>query len=151
MILVIEDDPGIQKVLERLFSSEGLQVRAAHDGQQAQAAMKGPTPKAVILDLMLPDASGRDLCKSLKQVFPAAPVIVLSAVSDVSDKVLLLELGADDYVTKPFSPRELQARLQAAVRRSRKSLPGSAVTSFGDVTADFVRMEVRKNNRLVAM
>ena len=117
MILVIEDDPGIQKVLHRLFITDGFQVRAAHDGKEAQEAMKGPAPEVVILDLMLPGASGKDICKSLKRTFPNVPVIVLSAVSEVSDKVLLLELGADDYVTKPFSPRELLARVQAAIRR----------------------------------
>jgi DNA-binding response OmpR family regulator len=81
MILVIEDDPGIQKVLHRLFITDGFQVRAAHDGKEAQEAMKGPAPEVVILDLMLPGASGKDICKSLKRTFPNVPVIVLSAVS----------------------------------------------------------------------
>jgi DNA-binding response OmpR family regulator len=150
-ILVIEDDPRIQKALVRQFSSEGYEVHVAGDGNEGSALCKSLKPTAVVLDLMLPGKSGRDVCREIKSTFADMPVIVLSAVTDVADKVLLLELGADDYVTKPFSPRELQARVQAAVRRSRKSLPGSAVTSFGDVTADFVRMEVRKNNRLVAM
>src|SRR5271168_5499207 len=109
MILVIEDDPGIQKVLHRLFVTDGFQVRAAHDGKEAQEAMKGPAPEVVILDLMLPGASGKDLCKSLKRTFPNVPVIVLSAVSEVSDKVLLLELGADDYVRSEEHTSELQS------------------------------------------
>lgn len=150
MILVIEDDPGIHKVLQRLFSTEGMQVRIACDGAQAHAAMKGPTPKAVILDLMLPGASGRDLCRSLKQVFPNAPVIVLSAVSEVSDKVLLLELGADDYVTKPFSPRELLARVQAAIRRVEKPSPEKIYT-FGDVKVDFLKMEASREGNTVIL
>jgi DNA-binding response OmpR family regulator len=150
MILVIEDDPGIHKVLQRLFSTEGYQVRAACDGQQAQAAMKGSAPKAVILDLMLPGTSGRDLCKSLKQVFPSTPVIVLSAVSDVSDKVLLLELGADDYVTKPFSPRELLARVQAAIRRANKPSPEKTY-SFGRVKVDFLKMEASRAGETVTL
>ena len=149
-ILVIEDDPRIQKALVRQFSSEGYEVHVAGDGNEGSALCKSLKPTAVVLDLMLPGKSGREVCREIKSTFADLPVIVLSAVTDVADKVLLLELGADDYVTKPFSPRELQARVQAAVRRSRKSPPGSAITSFGDVTADFVRMEVRKNNRLVA-
>jgi DNA-binding response OmpR family regulator len=150
MILVIEDDPGIHKVLQRLFSAEEMQVRIAADGQQARAAMKGPVPKAVILDLMLPGASGRDLCKELKQAFPSTPVIVVSAVSDVTDKVLLLEIGADDYVTKPFSPRELLARVQAAIRRSNKPKP-EKVYSFGDVTVDFLKMEASRSGQAVTL
>jgi DNA-binding response OmpR family regulator len=82
MILVIEDDPGIQKVLHRLFVSDGFQVKSAHDGKEAQEAMKGPAPEVVILDLMLPGASGKDLCKGLKRAFPNVPVIVLSAISE---------------------------------------------------------------------
>jgi len=150
MILVIEDDPGIHKVVQRLFSPEGIQVRAAYDGQQAETALKGPTPQAVILDLMLPGASGRDLCKSLKQAFPATPVIVLSAVSDVTDKVLLLELGADDYVTKPFSPRELLARIQAAIRRSNKPRL-EKIYSFGKVTVDFLKMEASRAGQSITL
>jgi DNA-binding response OmpR family regulator len=84
---------------------------------------------------MLPDISGREICKLLKQSSPQIPVIILSAVSDVADKVLLLEVGADDYVTKPFSPRELLARVQAALRRSKRSIPHDRVT-FGDVQLD---------------
>jgi DNA-binding response OmpR family regulator len=150
MILVIEDDPGIQKVLHRLFLAEGFQVKSAHDGKEAHEAMKGPAPEIVILDLMLPGTSGRDLCKSLKQVFPRVPVIVVSAVSDVTDKVLLLELGADDYVTKPFSPRELLARVQAAIRRVTAPKPVKAY-SFGGVSVDFLKMEATRNGEPIAL
>jgi len=150
MILVIEDDPGIQKVLHRLFTTDGLQVKAAHDGKEALEAMKGPAPEVVILDLMLPGASGKDLCKSLKRVYPNVPIIVLSAISEVSDKVLLLELGADDYVTKPFSPRELLARVQAAIRRLSTPRPVK-VYSFGSVTVDFLKMEARRDGQSVTL
>jgi DNA-binding response OmpR family regulator len=150
MILVIEDDPGIQKVLHRLFTSEGFQVKSAHDGKEAHEAMKGTAPEVVILDLMLPGTSGKELCKALKQIFPAVPVIVLSAVSDVTDKVLLLELGADDYVTKPFSPRELLARVQAAIRRQAKPQPVNTY-AFGSVKVDFVKMEAIRDGRVVAL
>lgn len=150
MILVIEDDPGIQKVLHRLFVSDGFQVKSAHDGKEAQEAMKGQAPEVVILDLMLPGASGKDLCKGLKRAFPNVPVIVLSAISEVSDKVLLLELGADDYVTKPFSPRELLARVQAAIRRVVGPRPVK-VYSFGKVTVDFLKMEATRDGETVTL
>jgi DNA-binding response OmpR family regulator len=150
MILVIEDDPRIQKVLHRLFLTEGFQVRAAHDGKEAQAALKGPAPEVVILDLMLPGTTGKELCKELKAAFPATPVIVLSAISDVTDKVLLLELGADDYVTKPFSPRELLARVQTAIRRLAKPAPVKAYT-FGNVTVDFLKMEATRNGQAITL
>jgi DNA-binding response OmpR family regulator len=150
MILVIEDDPGIQKVLHRLFTTDGLQVKPAHDGKEAMEAIKGPAPQVVILDLMLPGASGKDLCKHLKRAFPTVPVIVLSAISEVSDKVLLLELGADDYVTKPFSPRELLARVQAAIRRTADPRPVKVYT-FGTVTVDFLKMEAKRNGQNVTL
>jgi DNA-binding response OmpR family regulator len=96
------------------------------------------------LDLMLPSMSGLEVCKGIKSWSASTPVVVLSAVSEVADKVLLLELGADDYVTKPFSPRELMARVQAAIRRTQKPATNTHV-SFGNVTADFSGMEVFKD------
>jgi len=149
-VLVIEDDPRIQKALHRQFSAEGYAVHVVGDGTEGLAACRTLKPVAVILDLMLPGISGRDVCKGIKAQFPETPVIILSAVSEVADKVLLLELGADDYVTKPFSPRELLARLQAAVRRTKRS-ERSDVLSFGNVTADFAKMEVIKDGQPVVM
>jgi DNA-binding response OmpR family regulator len=149
-VLVIEDDPRIQKALQRQFSAEGYAVHVVGDGTEGLAACRSLKPIAVILDLMLPGISGRDVCKAIKTQFPETPVIILSAVSEVADKVLLLELGADDYVTKPFSPRELLARLQAAVRRTNRS-ERSDVLSFGNVTADFAKMEVVKDGQPVIM
>jgi DNA-binding response OmpR family regulator len=96
-----------------------------------------------VLDLMLPKISGREVCRSLKEQQPNLPIVILSAVSEVADKVLLLELGADDYVTKPFSPRELLARVQAAIRRSnRMGAKPVALRGFGDVAVDLEQMEV---------
>ena len=119
-ILVVEDDRAVQKALKRLFEAEGFAVEISSDGKSALEAYRAATPSAVVLDLRLPAMSGRDVCREIKQEAPALPVIILSAASDVSDKVLLLELGADDYVTKPFSPRELLARVRAALRRSTR-------------------------------
>jgi DNA-binding response OmpR family regulator len=98
-------------------------------------------PIAVVLDLVLPHISGRELCRNFKTMSPETPVIIVSAISEVVDKVLLLELGADDYVTKPFSPRELMARVQAAIRRQRKPAVPSSYR-FADCEIDFRKMTV---------
>src|ERR1017187_3485763 len=138
-ILVVEDDPRIQKALHRQFTSEGYTVHVSGDGAEGLATCKALRPAAVVLDLMLPGMSGRDVCKGIKSWSPNTPVLILSAVSEVADKVLLLELGADDYVTKPFSPRELMARVQAAIRRRNK--PVAATTyRFAECEVDFKKM-----------
>jgi DNA-binding response OmpR family regulator len=145
-ILVVEDDPRIQRALQRQFTTEGYKVHLASDGAEGLAACKTLHPSGVVLDLMLPGMSGREVCKGIKGWSPNTPVVVLSAVSEVADKVLLLELGADDYVTKPFSPRELMARVQAAIRRTQKSNGKAAQqVAFGSVTADFSAMEFHKD------
>lgn len=145
IILVVEDDPRIQKALHRQFTTEGYEVHIAGDGAEGLAACKTLKPSAVVLDLMLPGLSGREVCREIKSWSEETPIIVLSAVSEVADKVLLLELGADDYVTKPFSPRELTARVQAAIRRTRRSHVAAPPTPrqihFGTVQADFSAME----------
>ena len=117
-ILVVEDDPAVQKALKRLFESEGYTVEIQANGQSALESFQAAPPAVIILDLRLPKLSGSDLCKEVKTQAPTLPIVVFSATSDVSDKVLLLELGADDYVTKPFSPRELLARVRAALRHT---------------------------------
>jgi DNA-binding response OmpR family regulator len=143
IIVVIEDDTRIQKTLRRLFEGENYEVHVLHDGMTAKEATSTPGVEAVVLDLMLPKISGREVCRSLKEQQPNLPVVILSAVSEVADKVLLLELGADDYVTKPFSPRELLARVQAAIRRSnRMGAKPVALRGFGDVAVDLEQMEV---------
>jgi DNA-binding response OmpR family regulator len=144
-ILVIEDDQRMQKVLRRMFLEEHYSVIVAGDGQSGLDLFASEHPLAVVLDLILPRISGRELCQKLKNISPSTPVIVLSAITEVADKVLLLELGADDYVTKPFSPRELTARVQAALRRQRKpTVP--AVYRFGDCEVDFQKMAARRGN-----
>ena len=164
-ILVIEDDVRIQKALQRQFTSEGYAVRTINDGSEAVAVCREVSPVAVVLDLMLPGLSGRDICKKIKSEAIDLPVIILSAISEVADKVLLLELGADDYVTKPFSPRELLARVQAAIRRAAranevrsgtvagdaKSNPAEQIYEFGDVMADLVKMEIRRGTTEVTL
>ncbi|HEV2379571.1 MAG TPA: response regulator transcription factor [Terriglobia bacterium] len=143
-ILVVEDDPAVQKALKRLFETEGYAVEVQADGQSAMESFQASAPAAVVLDLRLPKMSGREVCKEIKAHAPALPIVVLSAASDVSDKVLLLELGADDYVTKPFSPRELLARVRAALRHTAR-VPEAQIVSFDNISVDFRKMEVKRD------
>ena len=120
-ILVIEDDRAVRKALKHLFESEGYAVELAEDGAAGLSTFHAFAPSIVILDLALPKISGRDLCREIKKQSPSMRIIVLSAASDEVDKVLLLELGADDYVTKPFSPREAPG----AGARGSKTFPAN--------------------------
>jgi len=148
-ILVVEDDPSVQKALKRMFESEGYTVEVQANGQSALESFQAAPPAVIILDLRLPKLSGGDLCKLIKAQAPALPIVVLSATSDVSDKVLLLELGADDYVTKPFSPRELLARVRAALRHTRRV--NGSVMSFDNISIDFRKMEVLRDGKPVVL
>jgi DNA-binding response OmpR family regulator len=149
-ILVVEDDPAVQKALRRLFESEGYAVEVQADGKSALESFQATPPAVIILDLRLPKLSGNDLCKQVKAQSPALPIVVLSATSDVSDKVLLLELGADDYVTKPFSPRELLARVRAALRHTSRTANVSRV-SFAGISIDFKKIEVQRDGKIVVL
>jgi len=150
-ILVVEDDRAVQKALTRLFQSEDYDVEITTDGKAGLQAFRSSVPSAVILDLRLPGISGNDLCREIKREAPSVPVIVLSAKTDVTDKVLLLELGADDYVTKPFSPRELLARVRAAVRRTSQPAVMTDTFVFGNVSVDFSKMELSRAGQPIAM
>ena len=149
-ILVVEDDPAVQKALRRLFEGEGYLVEVQGNGQSALESFQAMPPAVIILDLRLPKLSGSELCKEVKAQSPALPIVVLSATSDVSDKVLLLELGADDYVTKPFSPRELLARVRAALRHTSRTATVSLV-SFDGISIDFKKMEVQRDGKVVVL
>lgn len=149
-ILVVEDDPAVQKALKRLFETEGYVVEVQGNGQSALESFRTAPPAVIILDLRLPKVSGRDLCKEVKAQSPALPIVVLSATSDVSDKVLLLELGADDYVTKPFSPRELLARVRAALRHTSRT-PNVSQVMFDGIAIDFRKMEVLRDEKVVVL
>jgi DNA-binding response OmpR family regulator len=149
-ILIVEDDPRVQKALRRLLEPEGYAIEAISDGASGlKAALERP-PSAVVLDLRLPAMSGRDVCREIKQAVPNVPVIIVSATTDTIDKVSLLELGADDYVTKPFSPRELLARVRAAIRRSSRT-PATEIYKFDDVVVDFTKMQLTRGGELVPM
>lgn len=150
-ILIVEDDRRVQKALRRLFETEGYSVDSAFDGAAGLQSARSAAPSAVVLDLRLPNMSGRDVCREIKTTTPNTPVIILSAMSDVIDKVSLLELGADDYVTKPFSPRELLARVRGAIRRSSRAPASSGdVLAFDDVQIDFSAMKATRAGQSVA-
>ena len=159
-VLIIEDSRPMQRTLQRLFEADSLGVRVASDGVEGLERFRLEPPNVVVLDLKLPGLSGKELCRSFKSESPTVPIVVLSANADVDDKVVLLELGADDYVTKPFSPKELLARVRRAMRRNTRGqqAAGGADTSaihdlleFGDVEIDFTSMEARRDGKPVNM
>lgn len=149
-ILVIEDGSAVRRALKKLFESEGYIVDLAADGISGLESLRQTTPSALVLDLLLPDIPGEEICQRVTQVAPAMPIIVLSAKSEVLDKVVLLEMGACDYVTKPFSPRELLARVRAALRQSRQ-LNAEDVFAFDDVTVSFSKMEVMRDGQSISL
>jgi len=150
-ILVIEDDLAVQRALRRTFELAGFDVTAAADGAVAMETFRAMLPDIVVLDLRLPGKSGQDICREIKREASNLPILVLSATTDVLDKVLLLELGADDYVTKPFSPRELLARVRAAFRRLHQAAVKVEVFSFDDVEVSFSKMELHRKGQLVPL
>jgi DNA-binding response OmpR family regulator len=147
-ILVIEDDGPLQRILRRLFSAEGYEVDVVPDGVCGLERIRQRVPAAVILDLPRPGSSGCDLCKKIANLIPTLPLVILSGSSDVTDKVLLLEMGADDYVTVPFSPRELVARVRAQIRRASCLRP-EAVFAFADVMVDFSKTEITRGGKKI--
>lgn len=149
-ILVIDDDPQMQKILERIFTRENYSVEVAGDGNRGFQLFLSNRPTAVLLDLVLPQVSGRVLCRAMRSMSPETPIIVLSAIDEVSEKVTLLELGADDFVTKPFSPHELRARVQAAIRR-HATHSQSVVYRFGNCEIDFDRMSATRAGEPVVL
>jgi DNA-binding response OmpR family regulator len=149
-ILVIEDDRAVQKALKRLFEGEGFAVDIAGNGAAGLEMFRAAKPAVLVLDLSLPGTPGQDVCREISQAAPSLPIIILSARTEVMDKVLLLELGAHDYVTKPFSPRELLARVRTAMRRSTRT-PLTETFAFGDVKVDFTKMELWRDGNLVPL
>ncbi len=149
-ILVIEDDRAVQKALTRLFEAEGFAVDVAGNGAAGLEMFRAAAPSVLVLDLSLPGTPGQDVCREISQAAPSLPIIILSAKTEVMDKVLLLELGAHDYVTKPFSPRELLARVRTAMRRSTRPVL-TETFQFSDVKVDFTKMELWREGKLVQL
>lgn len=154
-VLIVEDSRAMQRALERALVAEGYQVDVASDGNAGLTSFREQRPHAVLLDLKLPGIHGRELCREFKALAPNIPVIVLSANAEVDDKVLLLELGADDYVTKPFSPKELLARVRRAMRRTEAPVApkeeAETVFRFADVEVNCEAMEVMRGGQKVTL
>ena len=145
-ILVVDDERPIRRALEVTLSKAGYRVQTATNGDEALTAAALEPPDLVILDLMLPDADGADVCRQLRD-WLAAPILLISAVGDESDKIRALDAGADDYVTKPFSPGELLARCRALLRRAAGQGGGEAVIEVGPLKIDLPR-PARTSTRL---
>jgi DNA-binding response OmpR family regulator len=149
-LLLIDDDRELCELLISWLSQEGFSVRARHDGESARAALSEHTPSAVVLDVMLPDGSGLELLKQLRSDHPELPVLMLSARGEPLDRILGLELGADDYLAKPCDPRELTARLRAVLRRTQPPQPSSQL-ELGDLCYSPVRGVVNVGDHEISL
>jgi DNA-binding response OmpR family regulator len=149
-ILVIADDSALRNALHRLFSLERYEVEVVTDSVTGLARLRERPFSAVILDLQRPGSSGWDLCRNIADSISGLPLVVLSASPDVADKVLLLEMGADDYLTIPFSPRELVARVRALMRRASR-ISQESLYVFEDVVVDFYRTEITRGGEKVTV
>ncbi len=146
-ILVVEDEPGIVLGLRDNLEYEGFEVRAAADGEEALRCALEERPDLILLDLMLPRLSGLDVCRQLRRQGVETPVIMLTARGQEIDKVLGLEIGADDYVTKPFSIRELLARVRAQLRRAEKRVATGDTCRFGAIELNFRKHQAWRNGQ----
>jgi len=143
-ILVVDDEPNIIELARMYLEQEGFRVQSASDGAKALEMIGRQPPAVMVLDLMLPEVDGWDVCRRVRagSAAPDLPIIMLTARDDDVDKIVGLELGADDYVTKPFNPRELVARVKAILRRTRRAARPQAPVHVGDLTVDPARREV---------
>jgi DNA-binding response OmpR family regulator len=148
-ILIVEDEPKMVAGLRDNFEYEGYEVLTAHDGIEGLDRALATSPDLIVLDVMMPKMSGLDVCRQLKMKRPSIPIIMLTARGQEVDKVVGLELGADDYVTKPFSIRELLARVKAVLRRSHALPQDQDRHSFGEVEVDMHACRVTKDGMQV--
>jgi len=146
-ILVVDDEPKITQLVKDYLERAGFETRSAYDGPSALAAVRAEKPDMVILDLGLPNLDGLDVTREIR-AHSNVPIIMLTARSEETDKLVGLELGADDYITKPFSPKELVARVRVLFRRIESySKPGTEVIHLADLTFDLPRMRVTSSER----
>src|SRR5229473_6595934 len=150
-ILIVEDEPAMVAGLRDNFEYEGYEVIGAADGAEGLERALSDNPDLVVLDVMMPRMSGLDVCKQLKSQRPSIPIIMLTARGQEIDKVVGLELGADDYVTKPFSIRELMARVKAVLRRASPQTPAAEIYRFSDVEVNIRSNEVRRAGKPVEL
>jgi DNA-binding response OmpR family regulator len=150
-VLIVEDDPAILRGLKDNLLAESYEVLTAADGEAGYRLICEQKPDLVILDLMLPRMSGYEVCRRVREEGNAIPILMLTARGEEADRVLGLDLGADDYVTKPFSIRELLARVRAIVRRAHPPKPLPDELRFDDVVVDFRRYEARRGDQRIEM
>nr|YP_009392997.1 putative transcriptional regulator OmpR [Caloglossa intermedia]ARW61559.1 putative transcriptional regulator OmpR [Caloglossa intermedia] len=154
-ILVVDDETSIRRILETRLSMIGYEVVSASDGEEALNIFRKEYPSLIILDIMMPKLDGYGVCQELRKESDV-PIIMLTALGDVSDRITGLELGADDYIIKPFSPKELEARIRSVLRRVDKisinsSIPSSGIINIGFLKVDTNKKQVYKNNERVRL
>jgi two-component system response regulator MtrA len=147
-VLVVDDDVALAEMLGIVLRGEGFEATFCSDGAQAVQAFRDSRPDIILLDLMLPGMDGIDVCRAIRQE-SGVPIVMLTAKTDTVDVVLGLESGADDYIVKPFKPKELVARLRARIRRTEE--PGSGTLTIGDVTIDIAGHSVRRGESIIAL
>lgn len=149
-ILVVDDEKNIVQLARLYLNKEGFRVEAAYDGKQALEKARSLRPDLIVLDIMMPEPDGLAVCKELRKT-SNVPIILLTARDDDVDRIVGLELGADDYVTKPFNPRELVARVKAVLRRASQEAPSQAVLEAGDLRLDTASREVTVQGEAVTL
>jgi DNA-binding response OmpR family regulator len=149
-ILVVDDEKKIVDIVKAYLERDGYRVIVAYDGRLALQMARSESPNLIVLDLMLPEVSGWDVCRTLRTE-SNVPIIMLTARDDDSDKIVGLELGADDYVVKPFNPKELESRVRAVLRRAEGAAVKTKRIEFADLSIDLERHEVRRGERLVEL
>ena len=152
LVLVVDDDPTVSDVVRRYLERDGFVVSLAGDGPGALVSFAQERPDLVVLDLMLPGLDGLEVCRRMRAVAPDLPVVMLTALGEEADRVLGLEIGADDYITKPFSPRELVLRVRSVLRRAAAAPPATPQTlTDGDLFVDLARRIVRRRDTEIAL
>jgi len=141
-VLVVDDDPTVSDVVRRYLEQDGCRVRLARDGLAALAAVDAEVPDLIVLDLMMDGINGLEVCRRLRRTHPDLPIVMLTALGEAADRVVGLEVGADDYVTKPFSPRELVARVTSVLRRSQGVPEMTPAAELGEVRLEPGRRRV---------
>ena len=149
-VLVVDDEKKIVDIVTAYLEKDGYKVISAYDGKTALDMARNRAPDIIILDLMLPEISGWDVCRILRAE-SSVPIIMLTARDEDTDKIVGLELGADDYVVKPFNPKELIARIRAVLRRGSRADIEKRVIEIGDLSIDMEKYEVRRGGRLIAL
>ena len=150
-VLIVDDDPTVSDVVRRYLEQDGCAVRLAADGADGLAAVAADRPDLVVLDLMMPGIDGIEVCRRLRERDANLPVVMLTALGEEADRVTGLALGADDYVTKPFSPRELATRVRTVLRRAQPAAPPPQRVEVGSLVVDAGRHEARKDGRLLSL